>query len=190
MPRSIVTQEPIKLPTELKTFFDNPPLVGTELRDDFENFLLTIATPVRPVDAIEWLLVYDVVCLSWEIRRERLVKAGIIELKRIEFINNPAARAVAKMTTKNLYKAKGGDSSLFGKKDPIPEAEALDPMYWMVRSFRSEGDDIDAVDRRIASYEHRRNAALSELDRYSESRARKLKATLDIVDGEFTEAAE
>ena len=94
------------------------------------------------------------------------------------------------MTGANSFKAKGGDSSLFGKKDPIPEAEQLDPMYWLVRGYISEGDDIDAIDKRLASYEHRRNAALCGLDRYSESRARKLKATLDIVDAEFTEAAE
>jgi hypothetical protein len=51
--------------------------------------------------------------------------------------------------------------------------------------------DIDAIDRRIAFYEHRRNVTLREIAIYSEAMARKLdKTSRDILDGEFSEAAE
>jgi len=48
----------------------------------------------------------------------------------------------------------------------------------------------DVIDKRTASYEYRRNATLREMDLRSERMARLLeKASSDVIDGEFTEAA-
>ena len=63
MKKSLVPTENIEPPKELKHFFDDPPLVGNERREDFENFFLTIATAVRPADAIEWILTRDVLII-------------------------------------------------------------------------------------------------------------------------------
>lgn len=50
---------------------------------------------------------------------------------------------------------------------------------------------IDAVDRRIASYEVRRTIALREIERRDEKLAQKLaQASSEIIDAEFSEAAE
>lgn len=51
---------------------------------------------------------------------------------------------------------------------------------------------IDAIDRRIAGYERRRNTALKEAGLWNQGLLRQLEraATPDIIDGEFTEAAE
>ena len=84
MSRALVTATLIKPPKELEQFLDDPPLVGTERREDYENFFSVIAMAVKPVDAIEWLLVVDVAYLSWEIRRERRIKAEIIKLRQKE----------------------------------------------------------------------------------------------------------
>ena len=51
--------------------------------------------------------------------------------------------------------------------------------------------DIDAVDKRLALYEIRRNAILREIALRSERKAQKLdKASLDVIEAEFSEAAE
>ena len=51
--------------------------------------------------------------------------------------------------------------------------------------------DIDAIDKRIALYEVRRNAILREIALRSERKAERLdKASSDVVEAEFTEAAE
>src|SRR5260370_24031678 len=84
MSRSLVTAKLIKPPKELEQFLDDPPLVGTERREDYENFFSVIAMAVKPVDAIDWLLLIDVAYLSWEIRRERRIKAEIIKLRQKE----------------------------------------------------------------------------------------------------------
>ena len=53
------------------------------------------------------------------------------------------------------------------------------------------GNEIDLIDRRIAAGERKRDGILREIYRRRESLARKLeKACSDIIDAEFTEAAE
>jgi hypothetical protein len=50
---------------------------------------------------------------------------------------------------------------------------------------------IDAIDRRIATYELRRMTALRSIQNYSETLAPRLKAvSSEVIEGEFTEAAE
>jgi len=49
---------------------------------------------------------------------------------------------------------------------------------------------IDAIDRRIATYELRRAAAMKAIEQYSETSARRLAASPGVIDGEYTEAAE
>ena len=50
---------------------------------------------------------------------------------------------------------------------------------------------IDAIDRRIAAYERRRNAALKEAGYWNEGLRRKLEqATTAIIEGEYTDVAE
>jgi hypothetical protein len=66
-----------------------------------------------------------------------------------------------------------------------------DQTYVLARALTNSASDIDTIDKRISTYEYRRNAILREIDRHSESMARKLgKASSEIIDGEFTEAAE
>ena len=66
-----------------------------------------------------------------------------------------------------------------------------DPDSVLARAYLRGARDIDAIDKRIALSELRRNAILKEIGRRSERKAQKLaKASSDIIDGEFSEAAE
>ena len=188
MSRSLVTAKLIKPPKQLEQFFDDPPLVGTERREDFENFFSVIARAVKPVDAIAWLLVYDVVCLSWEIRRERGIKVEIIKLRQKEA--QPSKLALTRADFE-LAKIAAKDPSAFKKKDLKPEAKEEHSMSLLAKGYILGDYDIDVIDKRIASYEYRRNTALREMYLRSEKMARLLeKASSDVIDGEFTEAAE
>ena len=70
-------------------------------------------------------------------------------------------------------------------------SEGYDASYILREALTDCASDIDAIDKRISFYESRRNGILREIDRHSESMARRLdKASSDIIDGEFTEAAE
>jgi ribonuclease D len=65
------------------------------------------------------------------------------------------------------------------------------PTLVLARAYIDGAGRIDKIDRRIASYETRRNAMLREMSTRRERMARKLdRASSDVIDGEFTEAAE
>jgi hypothetical protein len=50
---------------------------------------------------------------------------------------------------------------------------------------------IDAIDKRIAGYERRRDAALREAGQWNEGLRQRLnQATTAVIEGEFTEAEE
>jgi len=57
------------LPTELESLFGDVPLVGRERREDYDAFFSAIAAAEVPIDAIDWMLLRDLVDLAWEIRR-------------------------------------------------------------------------------------------------------------------------
>jgi len=63
---------------------------------------------------------------------------------------------------------------------------------WQRQWLVERGIEIisEAIDRRIASYELRRMAAMRALEHYSEALARRAKAASDVIEGELTEAAE
>ena len=114
MSRALVTAKLIKPPKELEQFFDDPPLVGTERREDYETFFSVIAMAVKPVDAIDWLLLIDVAYLSWEIRRERRIKAEIIKLRQKE-AQFPSELAITRADFK-LSQIVAKDPSAFKKR--------------------------------------------------------------------------
>lgn len=190
MNKSLVPTENIKPPKELKHFFDDPPLVGNERREDFENLFLTIATAVKPADPIEWILARDVVVYAWEIRRERRIKADIIKLKQREAQTGSSHR-LTRADYSALAEAEE-ESSEFEKMESKPQPKKKeDPAAFLAEAYVLGDRDIDIIDTRIASYEHRRNASLREISYYNEAMARRAdKATRDVIDGEFTEAAE
>jgi hypothetical protein len=61
----------------------------------------------------------------------------------------------------------------------------------LAQAYIRGASHIDAIDRRIAGYERRRDTILREAGHWNDRLARKLaEATTAIIDGEFTEAAE
>jgi hypothetical protein len=194
MSRSLVTEKPITPPKELAALFNDPPLVGNERREDYENLFLAIARAVKPADAIEWIMSRHVADLSWEIGRERRVKAEIIGLKQREVLLESSCRLsrVDFLREQVIATAEAESPSMFKKKDEFkPEAKEKDHASGLPEAYILGNRDIDLIDTRIASYEYRRNAALREINAYSEAMARRVdKVSRDVIDGEFTEAAE
>ena len=61
----------------------------------------------------------------------------------------------------------------------------------LAQAYLRGAREIDAIDKRIALSESRRNAILKEIGLRSERKAQKLaQAASDFIEGEFTEAAE
>jgi hypothetical protein len=124
-----------------------------------------------------------------EIRRERRIKAEIIKLRQKE-ANFASELAITRADFK-LSQIAAQDPSAFKKKDWKPEPTEEVSMSMLAKGYILGDYDIDVIDKRTASYEYRRNTALREMDQRSERMARRLEtASSDVIDAEFTEAAE
>jgi len=200
-----------KPPKELASFFANPPLVGDESREDYDNLFSALAAAAKPVDAIAWIYLGDFTNLTWEIQRERWLKQRAVEAARKDVVSALLMPPSTRRFTLNIFPALEPDAEKASEIDKTPkevEQWASDPKarrridkelakrgydeaYFLAEALTNSASDVDAIDKRISLYEYRRNAILREIDRHSESLARKLgKASSEIIDGEFTEAAE
>jgi hypothetical protein len=77
-----MTTESTKLapPPKIESFFMKPPLLIGESRLEYERMFTALANTIRPQNPIEWILVGDILNLSWEIRRLSKTKAGLINM--------------------------------------------------------------------------------------------------------------
>jgi hypothetical protein len=190
---------PVKPPEELAQFFADPPLVGNEKREEYERFFAMIAAAAKATDAISWLFVRDVTDLSWDIRRERSLKA--------QAIRNAQEEVVARLLTPpepRGYAWRGPtqeavDEAREWASDPKARLKTgkkladwgYDETYILTEAYKLRNSGIDAFDARIASHEVRRMTALGAIELHSENLARRLEAvSSDVIEGEFTRASE
>lgn len=184
-------------PSDLAQFLDDPPLVGNEKREDYDRFFLVIAAAVNPADPIAWLFAWDIAYLSWEIRRERIIKADIIKSAQIDAVRSSLEVIDGKLTSlfdsgKNEREARQWASNAKSRRET--DKKLSDNGYGqsdiLAGAYILGARNIDAVDRRMASYETRRMAVLRELEYRNERFARKLEAaSARIIDAEVIEAS-
>jgi hypothetical protein len=200
--RSLANVLPFKPPMELVPFLDNPPLVGDETLQDYYNLAAAVVQASKPTDAIDWLNIMTVVDLTWEIRRERRIKASIVKSMQKEIVLDllKTISMESPGLDSHIYRIFGAAGDVEGwvvdgrLKQEIeaklaaagyPESEV------MARAYMRGASHIDAVERRVASYEARRTVVLREIERRNERLAQRLeKVSSDVIDAEFSEAAE
>jgi hypothetical protein len=83
------------------------------------------------------------------------------------------------------------DAEARAKIDEALAAKGHSAPSILAQAYIRGATQIDAIDRRIAAYERRRNAALKEAGYWNEGVRRKLEqATTAIIEGEYTDVAE
>jgi hypothetical protein len=200
--RSLITTKHIRPPKELQALFDDRPLIGRERPEEYDAFFSAIARAEIPSDAIDWILLKDLADLAWEIRRERRIKMEIIKINQTEVICD-----LLKSTFDKADRLRSAVNRIFNARTEAhlwaSDAETRksielkltekghDPESVLARAYLRGAREIDAIDKRIALYELRRNAILKEIGLRNERKAQKLaKAASDVIEGEFTQAAE
>ena len=143
-----------------------------------------------PRDAIEELLLRDVIDLTWEILRLRRLKAGLLRASMsagvsqvLETVGYPyfQSERLSQDWAAGAAKArKQVDAVLAGAGLSIAEATA--------KTFESKIEVFEQIDRMQASAEARRNNALREIDRHREAAGAAARRAIDEVeDAEFSE---
>jgi hypothetical protein len=198
----LAKKQSVDFPESLAEFFGDPPLVGNETAESYNDFCAAIVAGVKPVDVIDWLYTKDVVDLSWQICRERAVLAGIVKLAHTEVVeallkksvdpSDPLDAACYRIFQASGYaQAWATDPASRKEIDARLTAKGHPPSEVLAEAYKRGASDIDVIDKRIASYEARRILILREIERRDKRFARDLDAaSASVIDGEFSEAAE
>jgi hypothetical protein len=189
MDRYVAKISKVKPPVELAKFFAHAPLVGDESREDYDTLFDAIAVAAKPADAIAWLFVRDIADLSWEIQRERNQKLQVIKMAQVGEVMEALDVEPGSLKVYKEIREWVRDPKASRRIDKALADHGYDPTK--ILSLALGDDDIDAIDRRIESFEKRRLAILEAIAKYDELLARRLKAASSaIIDGEFSEAVE
>jgi hypothetical protein len=168
-------------------------LLITESRDEFNLIRDTLHDQIKPRGIIEQMYVEDIAHLVWEILRLRRSKAAIVNL---------AFRAALKEVIKQLL-IKPGDLNFHVEEqsknlayewfsDPDVKKQIagllqqfnLDETAIEAEAFRKSADDLERIDRLMASAEARRDKALMCIAQYRGSFGALLRESSDrLVDG-------
>jgi hypothetical protein len=74
------------VPAELIGFFMKPPLLINESRRDYEDMLKGMIKLIEPSNTFEWILVRDLVDVTWENRRLGKMKAALVNVTWMEAV--------------------------------------------------------------------------------------------------------
>jgi hypothetical protein len=199
--RSLARVLPLNPPGELLPMLEDIPLVGDEKAENYYNIFSAIVVAAQPADAIDWLHVKSVADLTWEIRREQAIKAGIVTFMQKEIVLDllKTSRDGPNDLDSHLYRIfDAANEANQWTINPAARkninvslaARGYPPSETLARAYIKGQAQIDAVDRRIASSEARRIITLREIERRNEKRSRDVEKASEFIDAEFSEAAE
>jgi hypothetical protein len=164
------------------------PLLPGEKEADYAEVALRIVKAARPRDAIEEVLVRDVVDLTWEVFRLRRAKVGILRAS----MGVGVQRALAGLgcnyaeTTRLGDGWAAGDDAARTKVDVILNKAGLTIDEATAKTLENKLDSFERLDRMLASAEARRNNALRELDRHRDALGGDVRRSIEgIEDAEF-----
>ncbi len=167
------------------------PLLPNEGKEEFSALATHLVAAAQPRDAIEEILVRDVIDLTWEIRRLRRAKAGVLTVAMGDGVTEVLqAIGYPDRLAQNLlgvrWVACEEDARRTVHKALSDANLSIDDVTAKTMEVRL--DSIERLDRLLASSEARRNNALREIDRHREALgAEARRAVEEAEDVEFAE---
>jgi hypothetical protein len=164
------------------------PLLITESRQEFDRIRDALDREIKPRGPIEAMYVAEIACLVWEILRLRRCKTGII--------NNAFRTALEPILTQLLRETREWGCEVreaaetlarkwFSHPDSkkkvaeLLEVFGLDETTIEAEAVRQSAQDLERIDRLLASSEARRNKALVCVAQYRGDLGALLRETTD-----------
>ena len=166
-PKSSTT--PASLPERVGrlALFGPPPLLEGEDTAAYDELLVRISGAVNPADIFEEIWVRDIVDLVWEALRLRRLKANLMTATAYRGLEQILKPLVGFLEEEHLAKAWAArDQSAIKRVDKLLASAGLTMDAVMAQTLSISLDDIERIDRMIATAEVRRNAILREVDRH------------------------
>ena len=164
-----------------------PPLFEGEDTAAYDELLSRISGAVKPTDILEEIWVRDVVDLVWEAVRLRRLKAGLITAtayRGVEQILTPLVEDYFDRDNLTQGWAKRQKRAI-KRVDNLLASAGLTMYEVQARTLSDNLNDIERIDRMIASAEARRNAILREVERHRATWGQDLRRTAQQADIEF-----
>ena len=169
------------------------PLLITESEDEFDRIRDALDQELKPRGIVEQMYVADVAYLAWEILRLRRCKAGIVNSSFLQALERLLEQFLRQPGGFNLHVreeaerlARAWFSGPAGKKDveQLLKDFQLDETAIEAEAVRCSIDQLEQLDRLLASLESRRNKALRCVAEYRGGLARQLRDSSDrIIEG-------
>jgi len=179
---AIASAEPSAAARPLQTL-----LLENEDAAAYDEIFARISAAVKPADFLEEIWVRDIVALVWEAFRLRRLKTCLMEtaaphgLARVlsSFLPCTAVNEIATGWARR-------DGERVKQVDGLLDQTGLTMEHVIAETLADRIDDIEHIDRMIASAEQRRSAMLREIDRHRTSLASLLRLASDeVVQAEF-----
>jgi hypothetical protein len=172
---------------ESARFFGPPPLIAGEDQAQYEMMRDQISAAVRPLDFLEEIWVNDVVNLVWETQRLRRLRAALLLAAAPEGVDR-ILRASDPFFGQNVAADWASLQPGAMKIVDAALAASLTMDAVMAQTLALKIDEVERIDRMVASAEARRNIALREIDRHRATLGAALRHAADeVLDAEFTE---
>src|SRR5262249_47231608 len=186
-PKSSTT--PASLPEQAGrlALFGPAPLFEGEDAAAYDELLARISGAVKPADIFEEIWVRDIVDLVWEVLRLRWLKANLMTATAYRGLQQILKPLVGFLEEEKLAKAWAArDQSAIKRVDKLLASAGLTMDAVMAQTLSISLDDIERIDRMIATAEMRRNAILHEVDRHRTTWGEELRrAAQQAEDAEF-----
>jgi hypothetical protein len=166
----------------------------------YEELLGRVGAAVQPADIIDWLLLKDVVALTWEIQRSRRQRDTLVRMGRREAMEQVLDQAMPReggifdagrglvindLTSQWL----SGDTAATKRALGFLRKAGFSLNDIAAQSLTVKADELDRIDNQIQRHEARRDAILQQIERRREGLAQRVRrASEEAVDAEFVEA--
>src|SRR5262249_50914352 len=156
--------------------FGPPPLLDGEDTAAYDELLVRISGAVKPADILEEIWVRDVVDLVWEAFRLRRLKANLMTVVAYEGLTKILETLIGRWSdASDLAQAWARrDRDAIRQVDELLASAGFTMDAVMAQTLSLKLNDIERIDRMIATAEGRRNAILREVDRHRTTWGRNL----------------
>jgi hypothetical protein len=168
----------------------------------YEELLGRVAAAVQPIDMIDWLLLNDIVALTWEIQRSRRHRETIVRMGRLTAMAQVLDQAIPHegdlFQTIRRIEDVGKFSSEWIRADGKATKRSLALLSKAgfslsdvsAQSLTVKADELDRVDQQVQRHETRRDAVLQQIERRRQGFAQQVRrASEEAVDAQFVEAS-
>jgi hypothetical protein len=166
----------------------------------YEQLLARVGTALQPADIIDWLLVKDVVALSWAIQRSRSQRESLVRLGRrkameqvleVVLMRSGTAPLIGEETEASRMASAwfNGDKKAEKKIDALFGKAGLTLADVATQALTTMATELDRLDRQNVQHEHHRDQMLQQIERRRAGWAKRVQRMSDeIIDADFHEA--